>query len=157
MNNVQISGVLVSRHDDVNKRKVPRTVLEIYNNDVHDVIRAVIYGRRHLDALIPEIAVGTNVQVVGRLTNVRWRTPGAGRTIREIGIDVHRITPVREGDRELDGIHQGGSTATLGEMPCDRQATHGVSPELVMIAETAKSANHGGDQDQGDGNGNGVD
>jgi hypothetical protein len=72
-------------------------ILDVYNEDSRDVFRVAIYGRLKVEALSEEIAEGTRVEVLGRLANIHWRTPGAGNPVRELGIDAQAVTVIEEG------------------------------------------------------------
>ena len=88
MNEVRLSGTLMAQRRY--EGHVPHVDLEIFNPDKRDVFRCVIWGRGNIEVL-PPLQVGTPVEVEGVLANVHWRTPGAGREVREIGIEVRRL------------------------------------------------------------------
>lgn len=98
MNKVTVSGRVVSRQSSNEGRRVRQVSLEVYNRDVRDVIRAVVYGRLKVEALPEGLVEGVEVEMEGRLTNIHWRTPGAGNLVRQLGVDVWRVSLVQAED-----------------------------------------------------------
>lgn len=97
MNEVRLSGTLIAQR--IYEGRVPHADLEIFNPEKRDVFRCVVWGRGNVEVL-PPLHEGMTVEVEGVLANVHWRTPGAGREVREIGIEVRRLRIA--GGEEMD-------------------------------------------------------
>lgn len=98
MNKVTVSGRVVSRQSANEGRRVQQVSLEVYNREVRDVIRAVVYGRLKVESLPEGLVEGVEVEMEGRLANIHWRTPGAGNLVRQLGVDVWRVSLVQAED-----------------------------------------------------------
>lgn len=100
-NKVTLSGTCVVRRDELGDHRVPRTILELFNPEVADVFRATFFGRQAAMSLGPEIRPGVSIEIEGRLTAVRWRTPDTGKLIREIGIEAQGLRVLADpGDQQ---------------------------------------------------------
>jgi len=144
-NSVRIAGLLVRRQDQLAPKRVPRIVFEVYNPDVHEVFRAVAYGRNRLKSIGPEIAEGQEVEIEGMLRVIRRHMPGTGRVIEELGIEVENIRLLQR-ERAPQQPRQQASAGHVAEMSrlatrlgLDRAALHaylgGRAPEDIPFSE----------------------
>ena len=79
MNKVTVSGRVVSRQSASEGRRVQQVSLEVYNREVRDVIRAVVYGRLKVESLPEGLETQVGERGAARVAGVARRDGARAR------------------------------------------------------------------------------